>query len=107
MPTTEEYLHQSSSVRGDGCGQTLREGMAKPEILEFGAVAEGLVINVPSPYLVVPQTANMYFIAAGEESWLRITIESKGCRNECGSLLARQRHRISRKNLPRNRRNQL
>jgi hypothetical protein len=26
-----------------------------------------LVINVPSPYLVVPPTANMYFTAAGEE----------------------------------------
>jgi hypothetical protein len=35
MPTTEEYLHQSSSVRGDGCVRALREGMAKPEILEL------------------------------------------------------------------------
>jgi hypothetical protein len=48
--------------------------MAKPEFLEFGVIAGSLVINVPSPYLVVPPTANMYFTAAGEESWLRITI---------------------------------
>jgi hypothetical protein len=41
--------------------------MAKPEILEFGGITGSLVINVPSPYLVVPPTANMYFIAAGEK----------------------------------------
>jgi hypothetical protein len=35
MPTTEEYLHQSSSARGDGCVKALREGIAKPEILEL------------------------------------------------------------------------
>jgi hypothetical protein len=34
--------------------EALREGMANPEFLEFGVIAEGLVINVPSPYLVVP-----------------------------------------------------
>jgi hypothetical protein len=67
MPTTEEYLHQSSSVRGDGCEWALREGIAKPEFLEFGVITGSLVIKVPSPYLVVPPTANMYFIAAGEE----------------------------------------
>jgi hypothetical protein len=47
--------------------KALREGTAKPEILEFGVVAGSLVINVPSPYLVVPPTANMSFIAAGEK----------------------------------------
>jgi hypothetical protein len=35
MPTTEEYLHQSSSAQGDGCGEALREGIAKPEFLEL------------------------------------------------------------------------
>jgi hypothetical protein len=30
-------------------------------------MTRSLVINVPSPYLVVPPTANMYFTAAGEE----------------------------------------
>ena len=34
--------------------EALREGMANPEFLEFGVIAEGLVINVPWPYLVVP-----------------------------------------------------
>lgn len=61
--------------------KTLREGTAKPEILEFGSVAESLVINVPSPYLVVPPTANMNLQQRAKRSWLRITIESKGCRN--------------------------
>jgi hypothetical protein len=54
MPTTEEYLHQSSSAWGDALIEALREGMANPEFLEFGVIAEGLVINVPSVTWLFP-----------------------------------------------------
>ncbi len=60
--------------------EALREGMANPEFLEFGVITEGLVINVPSPNLVVPPSANMFYMQRAKSSWLRITIESKGCR---------------------------
>jgi hypothetical protein len=34
--------------------EALREGMANPEFLEFGVIAEGLVINVPSVTWLFP-----------------------------------------------------
>jgi hypothetical protein len=40
--------------------------MAKPEFLEFGAVARSLVINVPSPTWLSPN-GQYVFTAAGEE----------------------------------------
>ena len=46
--------------------EALREGMANPEFLEFGAIAEGLVINVPSLTWLSP-SANMFSKAAGEK----------------------------------------
>ena len=51
---------------GDREVGALREGMANPEFLEFGAIAEGLVINVPSLTWLSP-SANMFFKAAGEK----------------------------------------
>jgi len=66
MPTTEEYLHQSAGPGAMHVVEALREGMANPEFLEFGVIAEGLVINVPSVTWLSP-SANMYFIAAGEK----------------------------------------
>jgi hypothetical protein len=53
--------------------------MANPEFLEFGAIAEGLVINVPPPLLGCPLTANIRFRAAGEKvAGCALTLESKG-----------------------------
>jgi len=46
--------------------EALRQGMANPEFLEFGAIAEGLVINVPSLTWLSP-SANMFSKAAGEK----------------------------------------
>ena len=46
--------------------EALREGMANPEFLDFGVMAESLVINVPSVTWLSP-SANMFFIAAGEK----------------------------------------
>jgi hypothetical protein len=53
--------------------------MANPEFLEFGAIAESLVINVPSTLLGCPLTANIRFRAAGEKvAGCALTLESKG-----------------------------
>jgi len=66
--------------------KALREGTAKPEFLEFGVVVEGLVINVPSPYLVVPPTANMYLQDPICAPFLRVNGQSSG-RREAGCAL--------------------
>jgi len=80
MPTTEEYLHQSSSVRGDGCSWDIAWRHRQIRVSGVWRGSRGLVINVPSPYLVVPPTANMYSPAAGEKvAGCALPSESKGC----------------------------
>jgi hypothetical protein len=64
---------------GDREVGALREGMANPEFLEFGAIAESLVINVPSPLLGCPPQPIYVFTAAGEKvAGCGLTLESKG-----------------------------
>jgi hypothetical protein len=53
--------------------------MANPEFLEFGAIAESLVINVRSPLLGCPPQPIYVFIAAGEKvAGCALTLEIEG-----------------------------
>jgi hypothetical protein len=53
--------------------------MANPEFLEFGAIAESLVINVRSPLLGCPPQPIYVFTAAGEKvAGCALTLEIEG-----------------------------
>jgi hypothetical protein len=64
---------------GDREVGALRQGVANPEFLKIGAIAESLAINVPSPLLGCPPTANIRFRAAGEKvAGCALTLEIEG-----------------------------
>jgi hypothetical protein len=67
MPTTEEYLHQSSSAWGDALIEGIAGRHGQSRVFGIWRDSRRFGYQRAVGYLVVPPSANMYFIAAGEK----------------------------------------